>query len=720
MIRAAFLFTILFLLIGAIPLSAQHDWERLNGIHNSSGVQALLADANTNRLYAGTLNGGGFFVSGDDGVTWTYQMDGFPGGSVDYPPASIYDLALLADGSVIAACDFIYKYNPVTQEWGLTASSPSIVRALHVTSNNLLLAGGSLGGFFRSTDGGNSWAWLVSGLPANSDGFVRRITSITSSDSNVWYLTINEGDPATEAGLYKTENGGGSWQRVGNGLMEHVNVNYITRRDDGMLFIGINNRIYISGDDAATWAQADSIPMQPARTVQKITFNPAGEIFALTQTGSYRANPDGTGWVDLESPIFPGNSHLLTPSGTYLVGGPHQTNVGIFRLDTGDNTWSESGAGLSNAASNAFIVTPSGTIMNGSTAGRVDVSHDGGNTFTTITLDVQGSASLDRIRSIAANQTGTVLAVTGEGTHRSNDEGATWERVSDTGFFIRSTSDLNGDFWGGSHTGFYFSGDLGATWTQKLVDKNIQSVLVTQDGTILAGTFHGELHRSTDGGDSWTDAGGNPFANTQILALTQRTNGDILAAQAANIFRSTDDGQTWTTIAGFGSQVLSLFSAGNTVYAGVEEGLYQQVVNAPGWNDISEGKFNKTVSNMGLLNDGRLVVATNAGLYRTADAVDTNIGHPGLELPIAVQLHQNYPNPFNPATTIAYALPHTAEVRLDVFNMMGQRVATLVDHQQIAGWHSIVFDASRLSSGVYVYRLQVGNMVQTRKMVLVK
>lgn len=90
------------------------------------------------------------------------------------------------------------------------------------------------------------------------------------------------------------------------------------------------------------------------------------------------------------------------------------------------------------------------------------------------------------------------------------------------------------------------------------------------------------------------------------------------------------------------------------------------------------------------------------------------------ELPKEVRLSQNHPNPFNPTTQIGYALPEAADVRLEVFNIAGQRVATLVNGHQNAGWHSIVFDGSRLSSGVYLYRLQSGNVVQTRKMVLVK
>ncbi len=90
------------------------------------------------------------------------------------------------------------------------------------------------------------------------------------------------------------------------------------------------------------------------------------------------------------------------------------------------------------------------------------------------------------------------------------------------------------------------------------------------------------------------------------------------------------------------------------------------------------------------------------------------------EQPEHFRLEQNYPNPFNPSTSIAYELPTTSEVQLNVFNMAGEHVASLVNGLQESGEHQISFDASALSSGVYFYTLQAEGLVQTRKMVLLK
>lgn len=89
-------------------------------------------------------------------------------------------------------------------------------------------------------------------------------------------------------------------------------------------------------------------------------------------------------------------------------------------------------------------------------------------------------------------------------------------------------------------------------------------------------------------------------------------------------------------------------------------------------------------------------------------------------LPAVYELSQNYPNPFNPVTTIHYALPQSSQVRITIYNILGARVATLVDRQQAAGRYSVRFDGLNLGSGTYFYRIDAGSFHQTRKMLLLK
>lgn len=89
-------------------------------------------------------------------------------------------------------------------------------------------------------------------------------------------------------------------------------------------------------------------------------------------------------------------------------------------------------------------------------------------------------------------------------------------------------------------------------------------------------------------------------------------------------------------------------------------------------------------------------------------------------LPGKFTLSQNYPNPFNPSTVISYRVPGNTYVRLEVFNMLGQSVALLVNEQKTGGSHTVSFDASTLSSGIYIYRIHSVGFNQYRKMLLIK
>lgn len=89
-------------------------------------------------------------------------------------------------------------------------------------------------------------------------------------------------------------------------------------------------------------------------------------------------------------------------------------------------------------------------------------------------------------------------------------------------------------------------------------------------------------------------------------------------------------------------------------------------------------------------------------------------------IPEKIQLEQNYPNPFNPITTINYYLPNHEQVELSVFNLVGQKVLTLINDVQKAGWHSTHLNAANMASGLYFYRLSASNRVITKKMLLIK
>ena len=94
-------------------------------------------------------------------------------------------------------------------------------------------------------------------------------------------------------------------------------------------------------------------------------------------------------------------------------------------------------------------------------------------------------------------------------------------------------------------------------------------------------------------------------------------------------------------------------------------------------------------------------------------------------MPEVFALHQNYPNPFNPVTALLYDLPDQTHVNITIYDMLGRQVKTLMDQTQDAGYRSVIWDATNdygkpVSAGIYLYQIQAGNFMRTKKMVLLK
>lgn len=103
------------------------------------------------------------------------------------------------------------------------------------------------------------------------------------------------------------------------------------------------------------------------------------------------------------------------------------------------------------------------------------------------------------------------------------------------------------------------------------------------------------------------------------------------------------------------------------------------------------------------------------GKYEYSNIVEVNFGTNKI-----FELAQNYPNPFNPTTDISFNLPTDAHVTLTIFNVLGEKVAEIVNSNIPAGYHNVTFNASELNSGIYYYKLEAGNFIQMRKMMLLK
>ena len=123
--------------------------------------------------------------------------------------------------------------------------------------------------------------------------------------------------------------------------------------------------------------------------------------------------------------------------------------------------------------------------------------------------------------------------------------------------------------------------------------------------------------------------------------------------------------------------------------------------------------------------DGFEYTPSSSGERTITVDVSDMLGIDGLSLPTEFALHNNYPNPFNPVTNIIYDIPEVTDVTLEIYNVMGQRVRTLAQGSHEPGRYQIVWNATNdfgqgLSSGMYIYRIQAGDFVSVKKLVLMK
>ena len=102
------------------------------------------------------------------------------------------------------------------------------------------------------------------------------------------------------------------------------------------------------------------------------------------------------------------------------------------------------------------------------------------------------------------------------------------------------------------------------------------------------------------------------------------------------------------------------------------------------------------------------------------DSTYTSVVDKHLSVPSNYLLYQNYPNSFNPTTVVKYQIPELSFATLKVYDVLGKEIATLVNEEKAAGTYAVEFDATSIPSGIYFYKLQAGNFVETKKMILMK
>ncbi len=379
------------------------------------------------------------------------------------------------------------------------------------------------------------------------------------------------------------------------------------------------------------------------------------------------------------------------------------------------------------------------------------------------------------IGRLTINSSGHLFAgVSGMGMFRSENDGDSWTSINEGLPFSQVTGltidNRNGSMLvsasDGTYTqdGVFRSTNNGNSWSPitALSNRHFQILGINQSGHFFAGKRSDTLFRSTDDGQTWLPTG----LAKRVFYFAINANGHIFACSGPNLYRSTDNGNGWINVRPdsvgglFGSVAFSP-SGGIflTEYEPSEVGMYSRIwrstnkgdtwsmvrpwtlgilqplaVNSRGhvfaggwwivrstddgmtWEDVSSGC--PGANSLAVNSKDRIFASSNA-VYRSRRAT-TSVVVRRRELPADYQLDQNYPNPFNPSTTIGFSIPDAGFVSLKAFDILGREVATLVNEAKQPGTYEVMFNAEEMASGVYFYRLQAGEFVQTKRMMLMR
>ncbi|MBI4427716.1 MAG: T9SS type A sorting domain-containing protein, partial [Ignavibacteriales bacterium] len=233
----------------------------------------------------------------------------------------------------------------------------------------------------------------------------------------------------------------------------------------------------------------------------------------------------------------------------------------------------------------------------------------------------------------------------------------------------------------------------------------------------------GTIRHTTNSGQTWTAQTSGTTNFLWSIHFTDGNNGWAMG-DAGTIRHTTDGGAAWT---GQNSGTASLLRTCSFVDAnnGAAVGNSGTIVRTTGgatWPTQSSGTSNDLYGVSFV--DAHIGWAVGVGgviLHTGKDSVFTSVAElVGAPTPASFKLIQNYPNPFNPSTEIQFSLPQRNHVTLTVFDLLGREVATLVSEELSAGSYSARWDATGFPSGVYFCRLQAGDFVETKKLVLVR
>ena len=329
---------------------------------------------------------------------------------------------------------------------------------------------------------------------------------------------------------------------------------------------------------------------------------------------------------------------------------------------------------------------------------------------------------------------GTFVLTTSNGGVDWNSNYLNIGEVFVNSFYFRDT--LNG-FALGAPGVFHRTTNGGSNWRPVILDSSVASgfppytmkFYTPQYGYACGGLrdIIGVVWRTTDGGESWTTVVdtliSEPLYDLQIFdslhVIAMGGDPEYGVSQVV----TTDGGDTWEYtnlgILGFGLDIGFRTATEGWVPLGTRQkflytydsGVSWNIFDTPDSTSITHICFPDSIHGFGVGNNGNIIKY----VYQKPSIIEADPGNFS-----SFYLEQNYPNPFNPSTTIKYSILEDGFVKLSLYNLLGEEVATIVNTMQKAGGYEVNFNAGNLASGVYIYRIEAPNYKASKKLILLK
>ncbi|MBM4166180.1 MAG: T9SS type A sorting domain-containing protein [Ignavibacteria bacterium] len=575
---------------------------------------------------------------------------------------------------------------------------------------------GVASGLFLSTNGGENWTQVTAGFPNNDENLGRISLAISSSNPNTIFALVADG--VNVKGVYKSTNGGNDWHQVNDGAemfesqVWYNNIIVVHPTNANVVWLGMTS-FYKSTNGGTSFSDILSFDVHVDQHAMEYAPSNPNKIVLGNDGGIFVSTNGGTSWnKSLNLPITQFYAGTIDFQFSNKLLGGTQDNGTLRTSNSTHSSWSEIYGG------DGFYCLVDPTDSNFVYAeyqnGGLGFSTDGGNSFEDGTNGIGANDRFNWSTPIAMDlQHPKTLYVGTQRVYRTKDNMQNWTAIS---------GDLT-------------YGNGGRVGTISTID-----VSQTDSNVIYVGTDDSRVWVTTNGGTNWVnidDSLPNRWA-TRVSVDPESANIAYVTLSGFNvydfgghIFRTTNFGATWSNI---GESLPDIpindviVDEQNRSHLYIATDLNVMFTTNVGetWNILGENFPDVSVHDLTLHSPTRKLVAFTHG--RSAFSYNIIMGAQEISnnIPSAVSLSQNYPNPFNPKTTIGFSMLAISNVTLKVFDILGREMATLLNNEtKEAGKHEVEFDASALTSGMYVYRIfvtQHGKLcnTETKKFVVLK